>query len=189
MHGRFAVPLVAVGLSSFVGATDAFAWVALTEPVHRTLVFFHIFGAILFMGNIIVTAMWMAQARRTQNAHVLHFASQSVMRADTIFTIPGILLILIPGLLTVGPWGGIPGASWAELGLAFFLLSGLIWLVMLLRLQKRMVRLSGQAVESNAALDESFHRTLGQWMMWGGIATLLPLASLYLMVYKPKLWG
>lgn len=185
---RFAISAMVVAFSSFA-VTDAFAFVSLTEPVHRTLVFFHIVGAILFMGNIIVTAMWMSQARRTQNAQVLHFASRSVMRADTMFTIPGILLILVPGLLTVGPWGGFPGASWAELALALFLLAGVIWLAVLLRLQKRMVRLSQEAVESSSELGESFYRAASQWMMWGGIATLLPLATLYLMVYKPKLWG
>jgi uncharacterized membrane protein len=180
--------VMVAALSPFA-ATDAFAFVSLTEPVHRTLVFFHLVGVILFMGNIIVTAMWMSQARRTQNAQVLHFASRSLMRSDTIFTVPGILLILVPGLLTVGPWGGFPGASWAELGLAFFLLSGLIWLIVLLRLQKRMVRLSQEAVESSSELGEPFYRAASQWMMWGGIATLLPMATLYLMVYKPKLWG
>lgn len=189
MRGRFAAPFALVGISSVLWSTDAFAWVALTEPVHRTLVFFHVFGAILFMGNIVVSAMWMALAKRTRNAHVLHFASQSVARADKMFTVPGVLLILVPGLLTVGPWGGFPGTSWAELALALFVLSGLIWLVVLLPIQKRMVRLSKEAVESNAALDESFYRTVAQWNMWGGIATLLPLVTLYLMVYKPKLWG
>lgn len=189
MRGRLVTFWMVAGMVFCAGVTDALAFVSLTEPVHRTLVFFHIFGAILFMGNILVTAMWMTQARKTQNAHVLYFASRSIVRGDWVFTLPGILLIVVPGLLTVGPWGGFPGASWAELALAFFLLSGVVWMGVLMRLQKRMVTLSREAVESNAELGEPFYRALGRWMMWGGIATLFPLASLYLMVYKPKLWG
>jgi uncharacterized membrane protein len=160
-----------------------------TAPVRQLFVFLHVFGAVIFMGNIIVTAMWMTQAKRTRDAAVLHFASQSVIRADWLFTLPGILLILISGLFILGPHGGFPGPSWVELALTLLILSGLIWVLVLIRLQRTMVRLSAEAMQQGFALSGEFTKTLGRWMMWGGIATLLPLVALYLMVFKPKLWG
>lgn len=163
---------------------------SLSPMVHDAVVFLHVFGAILFMGNIVVSAMWMAQAKRTRNTAVLHYASLSVMRADRLFTIPGILLIVVPGILAMGKYGGFgAGAPWAELALALFILSGIIWAAILLRMQKRMIRVSGAAVESGGEVDESFYKTLRKWNMWGGIATLLPFASLILMVFKPTLWS
>ena len=188
MRDRLAVLLSVVVLGVFVDAPNAYALVNLPPPAHTTLVFFHVFGAILFMGNIVVSAMWMGQAKRSHNPHVLHFAAKSVMRADKMFTIPGLFLILTTGLLTVGPWGGFGKAAWAELALAFFILSGVIWSVILLRLQKRMILLAAAAVDSGEA-GTDFHQALKKWNMWGGIATLLPFASLILMISKPSLWG
>lgn len=161
----------------------------MSESVHTTMVCLHVLGVVLFLGNLIVSAMWMAQARRTRNAAVLHFAARSVMRADWLFTLPGIVLILSTGLLTVGKWGGFPNAAWAEVALALFVLSGVIWGAGLLRLQKRMIRMTAEAVESGGGLDEPILGVLRRWMMWGGIATLLPLAALVLMIFKPRLWG
>jgi uncharacterized membrane protein len=112
-----------------------------------------------------------------------------IMRADALFTVPGIILILAPGLMTVGPWGGFPGASWAELALALFLLSGLIWGVVLLPLQRRMVRITQEAVQMRVGLSDDFYSVLTKWNVFGGMATLLPLVALYLMVFKPRLWG
>jgi uncharacterized membrane protein len=172
-----------------VGATPAYAWPHFSAPVHQALVFLHIFGAIIFMGNIVVSAMWMTHAKRTRNTDVLHFAATGVMRADWVFTLPGALLILVPGLLAVGPHGGFPGATWAELALALFIVSGIIWTVILIPLQRRMVQMTSEAVSLNIGLTDRFYVVLKRWSMWGGIATLLPLVALYLMVYKPSLWG
>jgi uncharacterized membrane protein len=168
----------------------AFAeWVSFPTPVHQTLVLLHVFGAIIFMGNIIVSAMWMANAKRTRDTAVLHFASRMVVRADAIFTIPGIVLILVPGLMIVGPWGGFPAATWAELALALFIVSGVIWGAVLLPLQKRMLQMTREAVELRVGLSDRYYGTLARWNAWGGVATLLPLFALYLMVFKPHLWG
>jgi len=187
------------GLSTAVGClavlvilgapVRAHAWVALSGPMHTTMVFLHILGAVLFLGNIIVSAMWVAQARRAGDAAVLHFAATSVMRADWLFTLPGIVLILVTGLLAAGRWGGFPGTAWVELALTLLIVSGVIWLGVLLRLQRQMIRLTAQAVSSGGAVvDERIESVLRRWIIWGGIATLLPLISLVLMVFKPALW-
>ncbi|MFQ5512670.1 MAG: DUF2269 family protein [Candidatus Krumholzibacteriia bacterium] len=186
---RFLAMLMVCAAALAVRATPAFAFPSFSAPVRGTLVFLHVFGAIILVGNIIVSAMWMAGAKRTGSAEVLYFASQTVVRADRMFTVPGIVLILVPGLLTVGPYGGFPGAAWAELALALFIVSGVIWGAVLVRLQRRMIELSRQAVVQKVALEERYYDVLKRWMMFGGIATLLPVGSLFLMVFKPALWG
>ena len=157
--------------------------------LHRVFVLLHIIGAIFFMGNIIVTAMWMNAAKRTRDVAVLHFASRAVQRADMMFTLPGIVLLLGTGLLTMGAWGGFGKAHWAEMGLALFILSWLIAGFVLVPAQHRMVRLTGEAVDLGIGLSDEFYATHKRWMVWGGIATLLPFITLYLMVFKPAMFS
>lgn len=161
----------------------------LSDGVHLALVLLHIFGAIIFLGNLIVSAIWMANAKRTRSADVLYFAARTVMRADLFLTLPGILLVLITGIFATLRWGGFGHVPWAELGLALFMLAGILWGAVLLRLQKQMIAIAREAVELKIGLSERFFQVYRKWMMWGGIVTLLPLAVLYLMVFKPQLWG
>lgn len=188
MIHRTAMLAAGIALVLIFGASNAYAFVVFTPAVHLTLLFVHILGAILFMGNIVVSATWMSQAKRTRDTQVLHFAAKSLMRTDKLFTLPGIVLLLVPGLLMLGRFGGFPGTAWVELALTLFVVSGIIWGVVLIPLQKRMIGMTGEAASAKTALDEAFYRVLARWNMWGGIATLLPFAALVVMVFKPSLW-
>ena len=46
----------------------------------------HIFGIILFLGNIIVTALWKVQADRTRDPRIIAFAQRLVTLTDWVFT-------------------------------------------------------------------------------------------------------
>ena len=64
---------------------------------YRWHTFLHIAGAVVFLGNIIVTAAWMLMAERTRSVHVIHFSAKAVIRADLLFTLPGVFLVLMNG--------------------------------------------------------------------------------------------
>src|SRR5438309_9952924 len=67
----------------------------------------HILGAVLFLGNITVTAAWMTWAVGQKDTRVAAFASAGVNRADRWFTSPGMILLLLNRLaLTNLAWGG-----------------------------------------------------------------------------------
>jgi uncharacterized membrane protein len=152
----------------------------------------HIFGAVIFIGNLIVTALWMTLAERTRKTSVLNFASRVVNNADLTFTLPGVILILLNGLALAvsrwGGWAGFLGNSWITAALVLLVLSGIVWVGFLLRYQFRLEHLSNEAVESDALLPQGFFGVLHKWYVWGVIATILPILSLLLMVFKPKLW-
>ncbi len=147
----------------------------------------HILGAVLFIGNIVVTAVWMILAVRTGRATVVHFAAKAVNQADLLFTIPGVLLIFLNGLVLAPVFGGgnILGASWVVAALILLVLSGIVWAGFLLRYQYQLVELSA----SGEQLSNEFLIAFRNWGIWGGVATILPLISLILMVFKPPLWG
>jgi len=147
----------------------------------------HITGAVLFLGNIIVTGLWMVSAERTRSTAVLKFGAQAVNWLDVFFTAPGVILLLGTGLPLASQWGGVAHTPWVQAALALFLLSGVVWVGLLIPDQHRMIKLSAP-VGLDEPLPPAFFRSLHRWYFWGTVATVLPLVSLFLMVLKPNLW-
>jgi uncharacterized membrane protein len=147
----------------------------------------HIFGAVIFVGNIIVTAVWMAMAEQSRQKATLHFASKVVNWADVFFTAPGVLLTLANGqILATAAWGGL-SASWLALAFGLFILSGIVWVGFLVRYQNRLIQLSAEPAGAGEPLPEAFFQVLHHWYAAGIVATVLPLISMVLMVFKPQL--
>lgn len=147
----------------------------------------HVLGGVLFLGNIIITGIWMFLAEKSKNIPVIQFAIKAVNWMDVLFTAPGAALILLSGLLQAPHHGGVYTQSWILAGLILFSLSGVIWLVFLIPDQHRLITLSNQLTETGK-LPQKFFKTLHRWYFWGIIATILPIISLVIMILKPKLW-
>ena len=151
-------------------------------------VFLHIAGAVVFLGNIIVTGVWMLLAERTRSIPVIHFSAKAVIRADFLFTLPGVLLLVMNGLVMVvarwGGWDAFHQVSWITIALALFIASGVIWLGILIPVQHRMAVFS-DPLDYPDAPPSQFFSAIHRWYFWGGLAIALPLCSLYLMVHKP----
>jgi uncharacterized membrane protein len=149
--------------------------------------FMHVFGAILFMGNIVVSAAWMSLARRSRTAEALRLGARGVMLTDAIFTVPGALLVLVNGCIIATPYFQAR-AMWVFVALGLFLVSAVVWLALLIPLQRRFYALMA-GVPAGGLVPPEAGVLLGRWFRWGGIATLLPLAALVLMVFKPSFAG
>jgi uncharacterized membrane protein len=147
--------------------------------------FVHLLGVVLFTGNIITAALWKTRADRSGDLTAIAFAQRTVVTADWAFTLPGVVLILISGYAMAlrRPWP-LHGLVWLEWGQTLFFLAALIWLLVLVPAQRRLVALS-EAGRRDGRLDPEFARLSRRWAMWGGIATLLPVIVLFLMVTKP----
>jgi uncharacterized membrane protein len=146
----------------------------------------HILGAILLVGNIVITGVWMFMAERTNNSDVMRFAARMVNWADVFFTVPGIFLLITNGDILSEQWGGIFHVSWIVASLALFAFSGIVWIGLLLRYQNILITLS-ESMGGEKGSPEFFN-VLHKWYFWGAIATVLPLISLVLMFLKPKVW-
>ncbi len=149
----------------------------------------HVFGAVILLGNVIVSGVWMLLAERNKDRNTLHFAAKVVNWMDVPFTAPGVLLVLANGLIMMPQWGGI-GTSWIAVSLGLFVISGGIWIRLLLRYQERLIQLSSDSLGSGSAgeLPRVFFQVLHRWYLWGTVATVLPLVALVLMVFKPRFW-
>jgi len=144
----------------------------------------HLFGVVAFLGNIIVAAAWKTLADRTGDARVIAYAQRLVTITDWIFTGGGVVL------LVVGAYGMVYAAgldlrqTWLVWGQALLIVSGLIWVAVLIPVQSAQARLA-RGFAAGGPIPEVYWRYGRRWMVWGGLATLIPLANLYVMVFKP----
>ncbi|MDN5863723.1 MAG: DUF2269 domain-containing protein [Gammaproteobacteria bacterium] len=141
----------------------------------------HVLGAVVFLGNIIVTALWKGLADRTRNPVIVAFGQRLVMVTDIAFTATGAALLAITGTAMAGDYDH---TDWLDLGIMLFVGSGVIWLAILISveiLQARMARI----FRSGGEIPPRYWRLNILWMVFGTIAVILPLINVYLMVAKP----
>lgn len=151
----------------------------------QVLLVLHTLAAIVFVGNIITAAFWKSRADRSGNPETIAATAQAILLADYVFTVPGAVGLVVTGTLMIAmtDWARFE-EPWLASSLALLLLTGAIWLGILVPLQQRMVELSRQGV-TRGALDPSYTRASRRWALFGGIATALPIVVLVLMVLKP----
>lgn len=144
----------------------------------------HILGAMMFVGNIAVTAWWKTAADHSGDAAVIAFAQRQVALTDWVFTLGGALLVGAAGVAAA--WvGRVPfSAPWLIWGEGLFTASGLVWLTILVPLQRRLGRIT-RTFAPGAAIPPDYWRLERWWRVFGVVAVLLPLAVVPLMVWKP----
>ena len=145
----------------------------------------HIFGVIIFLGNIIVSAWWKIMANKTRNPVIVAFAQRQVTLTDFVFTLPGAMLLIMTGdyityFLMQNSWD----ITWIAWGRILFIISGLIWLFILIPTQIKQAKLA-KDFSSKDVIPNEYWKLNYRWFIFGTIAILLPLCNLYLMVFKP----
>ena len=156
------------------------------EIPYRVLKLMHVLGAVLFVGNLVVTALWKAMADRSGQPAVVAFAQRLVTLTDFVFTGFGAGLVLSTGLLMGRVFGeDFWKLYWISWGLALFVVSGLIWLAVLVPIQLRQAQLA-RGFAAGGTIPPDYLRLSRWWMIFGTVAALLPLANLYFMVMRPE---
>jgi len=134
----------------------------------------HLLGVVLFLGNIIVTALWKSLADRTREPRVIAYAQHLVTVTDWVFTAGGVLLLVIGAYGMVATGGLDPfGTPWLLLGQALLLASGVIWVVVLIPTQIAQARLA-RSFAAGGLIPEGYWRLNRRWLVWGIVATLVP---------------
>ncbi len=149
--------------------------------VFKTL---HVIGVVLLIGNVTVTSFWKVMADRTGDAHVVANAQYIVTVSDWFFTAGGIALIVLGGfgaawVVKMDPFG----APWLTQAEALFVVSGSVWLFVLIPLQIRQARLA-RAFALGGEIPPAYWRAARLWLIWGLIATVPLVAAVYVMIAK-----
>lgn len=144
----------------------------------------HIIGVMLFMGNIIITGWWKNMADATKNPQIIAFAQRQVTLTDYIFTFSGILILAIAGFANVYLHQISYTIPWLKNGVIYFLISGLVWLFILIPVQAKQAKMAREFAVTNE-IPASYWRLCTIWNLFGLLAIFLPLATVYFMVMKP----
>lgn len=141
----------------------------------------HVFAAIAFLGNITVGLFWKNFADRTKDPAIMAHTIDGIIRADRIFTIPGVIVLVMAGVGTAIV-GSIPilSTGWLLWSIVLFIISGLAF-GPLARAQRQML------VAAKANDMPLYHKLSRQWDIYGSIALIAPLIAVALMVIKPAL--
>ena len=152
---------------------------------YLTLKLIHIIGAIIFVGNITVTALWKVMADRTRDPKTVAFGQRLVIITDFAFTGTGAVAVLITGLLMAMNFADTFWTiHWVLWGLILFSISGMIWMAILIPVQIKQARLAKQ-FDHTKEIPEQYWRLGRIWAAFGTISTVLPFVNLYFMVFKP----
>jgi uncharacterized membrane protein len=149
----------------------------------------HVIAVVLFLGNIITGVFWAFHAHKSGDPKIIAHAFEGIVRSDRWFTMPGVLLLIIAGVLAAVNAGfPILGTGWIFWSLLLLIVSGLCFMFRVGPLQAKIAALARAGVggQFDAARYESMRRS---WGVWGTVATLAPMIALVLMVLKPELPG
>ena len=153
--------------------------------VYLILKLIHVLFVILFLGNITIGVFWKMFAQKSKDPDKIIFAFKGIIKADKLFTVPGVI-----GIILFGVGGAIHGrfpilgTDWILWSIILFIISGVAFMTKLVPLQKKIVSLSSDKEEFN--WDE-YHKLAKQWDFWGLIALVTPFIAVILMVLKPSI--
>jgi len=151
-----------------------------------TVKFIHVLGVVLFLGNIIVSAVWKMQANRTANPVIIAFACRLVNVTDLLFTAFGAALIVIGGIGLFHATGiALSDAPHLTIGISLFGMAAMLWVTGLLPLQIYMSKLATDAVNTGSLqMPATYEKCRKLWNIIGMIAVFLPIGALYFMIYR-----
>jgi uncharacterized membrane protein len=145
--------------------------------------FLHVTGVAMLMGNITVTAIWKFFADRDGRPEVLSYAQKMVTYTDWSMTVWGVVLIMGGGYFMAVSAGFPLGQGWLLWSQVLFVLSGLIWLLVIVPIQVKQARLAKAFAPGD--VGEAYRSLSRRWMAWGLVSTVPLVAATWLMVVKP----
>jgi len=145
----------------------------------------HLLSVVIFLGNVITGLFWMHWAVRSGDLKIIHHTTKGIIRSDIYFTIPGAIIITISGLL-IAMLGNIPvfKVGWLLWPIILFSLSGIIYFLRVVPLQKKIKHLTNSDSEAGSFDWVQFRKLYKSWDGWGIISVLTPLGAFVLMLLK-----
>lgn len=151
----------------------------------KTLLFFHILGVILLLGNVLISIFWKFKSDSTKDLKIIAHIHREIRRADRSFSHIGIILILITGL---GLWHvdriKIIQTKWLLWGLILFVIAIIFWGAIIVPTEKRLISLLEKSL-TEGNVDPGLIRLSRKWYNTETMFVGLIVIILILMVYRP----
>jgi uncharacterized membrane protein len=151
------------------------------------LKFLHIACVVIFVGNITTGAFWAAHAHRSRDFRLIASTFDGIIRADRLFTMPAVLGLIITGFgAALVADVSILGTGWVLWGIVLVVISGMSFGRFVAPRQREVARLAHSAQSEEASWDD-YEKAYKDWIFWGLVALIAPVAAMLVMVLKPSL--
>ncbi|MFO7445716.1 MAG: DUF2269 family protein [Ignavibacteriaceae bacterium] len=140
----------------------------------------HVIFVILFLGNIIVAVFWKRHADKSNNPAIMAHTLRGIIRADRMFTMPGVTGLIIFGFGAMGIYGYPFSTGWILWSIVLVIISGFAFMAKLVPIQKKLLAMT----ESPGFNRQEYDSLSKQWDLWGTIATAAPVIAVILMVLR-----
>jgi uncharacterized membrane protein len=166
-------------------AASRYAGLMAGPTLYDLLKFAHITGVVMLMGNITVTAIWKFFADRDGRPQVLAFAQKLVTYTDWSMTVWGVVLTMVGGygMAMLAGWD-LVGARWLLWSQVCFVIAGMIWLLIIVPIQRTQARMA-RGFADGKAVPAAYRAQSRRWLAWGLVSTVPLVAAMWLMVAKP----
>ncbi|MBU1678442.1 MAG: DUF2269 family protein [Bacteroidetes bacterium] len=139
----------------------------------------HIFGASLFIANMIVGPIWFFYAYYSREKALLQFADKLLRLTDITVTIPGLDLAVINGLFLASVYGGSSDAPWLQYSVFLMIVMWLLT-IPLLFIQEKIYKVIEFEPDNRVELQKWIIR----WSLLGSVVMIPPTIVFYLMIVK-----
>lgn len=155
-----------------------------SDQIYDLFKFLHVVGVVVLLGNVTITAFWKAFSDLTRDPRIVAHAQRGVTVTDFIFTLLGIALVMIGGYgAAVIRQMPLFTSFWLVAGQVLFVVSGMMWLGILIPLQIRQARVA-RGFANGSEIPPAYWRDARIWLVWGIIATVPLVAAVFVMVMK-----
>ena len=144
----------------------------------------HILSSTLLFGTGLGTAFYLWRAHRSGDAAFMAQVARNVVIADTVFTLPSVIVQPVTGLAMAHLAGFPLGSTWIAASLGLYVVVGACWLPVVW-IQIRVARLVAGAAAEGRPVPTEAHRLMTWWYALGWPAFLGVIAIFALMVFKP----
>jgi uncharacterized membrane protein len=138
--------------------------------------FLHLLGAVMLLGNLMVTGFWAWYFYAGRDAVVFRHAVRAILWADLIFTVVGASVLGVTGFMLLEARELTFATGWVKKGGAALGIAMTLWLFVMVPLQNRMTR---TFADDRRALKRVFTR----WMLTLWTVTAVLLYGLVVMVH------
>ena len=158
----------------------------------QILVFLHVAGAVVLMGELLIGSLWLRSAMsRGASPLLLRYALATMTWTSKSFALPAILVNLIAGLALLH-FSSVQWATalWLWISLALYVVVTGMWHGMLIPMRKRMLARMEVAGGHGGGESSATADTLAmakRWVSVSGAVTAMLFAILLLMIWKPNL--
>lgn len=155
-----------------------------SDQIYDLFKFLHVVGVVVLLGNVTITAFWKAFSDLTRDPRIVAHAQRGVTVTDFIFTVLGIVFVMIGGYgAAVVKQLPLFSSGWLVAGQVMFAVSGAMWLGILIPLQIRQARVA-RGFAGGGEIPAAYWRDARAWLVWGIIASVPLVAAVFVMVMK-----